>query len=109
GVGEATRGERADDEELVTPEPGDHVAVPGRCPEAVGRGADGGVTGVVTMGVVELLEAVEIEEESEQRRSVPLGPSEVPRQGLHRRTPVQQAGEAVVRRQLDELGPAGLR
>ena len=67
-----------------------------RSPACAGRGHEHLVPGGVAEGVVDLLEAVEVDEEQPDDGAAALGPAE---RAAHQRTglgPVRQAGEAVV-------------
>ena len=61
------------DQELVAPETTDDVALVGGLHQGHARGQDGGVAHLVPVGVVQGLEAVEVDEQARPRSRLPPG------------------------------------
>ena len=98
-----------DDGELVAAEPGHRVAAADDAPQPLAHADEQGVARVVAVGVVDGLEAVEVEEHHRERHLAD------DRQGLVElvleQQPVAEAGERVVQGLVHEvvLGRAGAR
>ncbi len=88
----------AQDDQLVATQPGDGVYAPGRGAQALGGLDQHLVTGIVTVGVVDLLEGVEIDEEHADPARPALERDQGLGQTVHEGHPVGQAGERVVQR-----------
>ena len=90
-----------EDDELVTAEAGDQVVGSQDRADALGDLAEQVVADVVAAGVVDQLEAVDVEEEEGDVGAVPTGPGQCLFEVVEELRPVGQAGERVVQ------GPVG--
>jgi hypothetical protein len=88
--------------------PGDRVGLPRRGPQRVGHRAQGLIAGIVPVLVVELLQAVQVDEEHHQPARGAGDAGHVALEGIQGRAAVQQPGEAVVDGTLLQLGPTVL-
>ncbi len=96
--------------ELVATEAGEDLGLAQRALDALGGLAQHPVAHLVTLGVVHLLEAVEVDEQHAHRRVVPGRPGARRGDQLVERRPVPQPGEVVVRGLVaEELLEAPLR
>ncbi len=84
-----------DGQELVAPDPADHVAAPQRLAHRARRAAQRAVAVGVAEGVVDGLEAVQVDVEHADRAAGPAGAVERLVEVLQGRDPVGQAGQAV--------------
>ncbi len=89
-------GRAGDDDELVAAQPGHEVGVAHHAGQPFGGGADQLVAGGVAVGVVDLLEAVQVHEQHGEGLAVALRAGHRPVERLFERHAVGQAGQAVV-------------
>ena len=95
--------------ELVAAEPGDHVAPTNGGGEPLGDDAQQLVAGSVTERVVDHLESVEIEEQHGDLLLAPGGARQRLVQQVEQLPTVDQTGERIVRRAVQQLGLGGLQ
>ena len=88
--------ENGDHDELVAAPAGDHVLEPGRGPQPGRDPLQHRVTGLVAVGVVDVLEAVQVDQQ--QCHRLPHRPGRSISQGERRAAPVDQPGQRVDRR-----------
>ena len=86
------------DHELVTAESTDEIAGPDRRAQALADDAEHLVAGRVTVPVVDILEAIQIEEHDRQHRARTTGPFESPAELYQRRLPIGDARQGVMSR-----------
>ena len=112
-LGVAHRGGEVDarpqDEELVAAEATDQLALAGRSPLQRPRHGDQAlVAGEVAVGVVVVLEAVEVDERHRQRQALAPAALELAVEGVVEGAAARGAGEVVEGDELVELGRVGL-
>ncbi len=93
-----------DEEELVAAEVGDGVALPDALQQLLGRHFQEAIAGLVPQGIVDLLEAVEIQQHDRQRFLVPPRPRQGLLQTVVEEKAVRQAGQGVVVGEIIESG-----
>src|SRR3954462_188719 len=95
--GAGPRGQVGDaDDELVAPEPGDRVDLAQRHVEPLGDHAEERVAGLVAERVVDLPEAVEVDEQHGAYAAVPSGLGDGPFDTVAEEHPIGETGQRVV-------------
>ena len=90
---------RLHERELVATEPGQRVAGADRCGDPLGDGAQQLVADWVAQGVVDVLEAVEIEQQDRDHAAFAAGTGQLLAEPIVQQGAVRQAGEQVVQGQ----------
>ena len=85
-----------DDREFVAAEPGHRIRFPDAAGQALGGLLEQFVTGVVAQGVVDLFEAVQVEEQDGDLGSVPAAPGQGMGQAVHEQRAVGKLGQRII-------------
>ena len=93
----------ADHDELVAAEPGRGVARPNRLRDPLGDGAQQLVARGMTERVVDVLEAIDVDEDDAGLRAAPARRRQALEQAIREQRAVRQTGERIVQRLVREL------
>ena len=92
-----------DDPELVPAEPADHVRVAGPLHEQAGDRCQDVVARAVAVGVVDVLEVIDVDDQHRGRHAVPVRVRRHPAELLDEATAVEEAGQGIVIGEVAEL------